>query len=190
MRSHPTRRIRRRAAAASFTGVAGVVVLASAAFGCTMIMGVTKIANPTNGSYIVINKDGTSSGPGVSAWKKNTIKVSAWELPPGAEYELWFVWPGAVTNGTGCHTVDSTTGMVMKTPAGVKLDAANPMRANSAGMLDRDAVTAGAQPYKAVVPKNELAVRGGTAQICGREIPPWNNAMYESATQHVNLTIL
>lgn len=186
-----TRLVGRRAAVGTFGSGIAVVLLASAAFACTMIMGNTKIANPSNATWIQIEPDGDRFGPGVTAARGATVKVTAFTLPPKSKYVLWFVWPASVTNGVGCHEVDTTTGMVMKTPAGVKLNEANPMKANSSGALDSNATLAGNQPYKAKIPTDARAVSGGTAQICGREIPPWRSSTgWEAATQHINLTIL
>lgn len=176
----------RRRLAAGMSGMAGFVALSSAAWACTVVMGITKVSNPSNGTYTSMDREGNVTGPGVKGFRGDTLKVMSWELKPNAKYSLWFVFPDAVAAGKGCHAANSTNtyGVIMKTPSGTAL---KKMLSDGAGQLDRDPNTAGAQPYKAVIPNDPRTETGGTAELCGREFYP---VVDQTATQHVKLTIL
>lgn len=181
---------RRRLAAGSCVGVAGVLALASSALACTIVMGGVKVANPSNGSATTISRDGTIvyTNGGISGTKGQTVKISAWDLFANEAYAIWFIFPGATGIGANCHTADATSEkVVMRTPAGVKL---SKVKTNGAGFFDRDPALAGNQPYKAVIPKDPRVVPG-QAEICADQVrPPSNPWNDDSATHHVNITIL
>lgn len=176
----------RRALLGGFTGVVGVVALASAAWACTVVMGITKIANPTNSTYVVVDKEGKSTGPGLTASPGQVVKVSAWELQPNTKYKMWFVYPSAVAQGFGCHHAGNTgvKSVAMQKPDGTPLK----MKSNSQGQLDRDPNTSAAEAYKGVIPTANSEM--GTAELCGVEIYPDTSGANHSATQHVKGTIV
>lgn len=186
MRSYARGVLGRRGITGLAATVAVVLAASSAAWACTMIMGITKISNPSNGTWVMIDKQGLKSGPGLKGARGSTVKVMAWELPAGSEFTLWFVWPKSLKNGIGCHEVTDTSGSIMRKPSGALL---TNMLADANGSFDGNPSLEGAQAYKAVIPNIAQATTGGTAQICGRENPPFNG-QYEAATQHVKLTIL